>query len=773
MVHRESDRPNFQPNSNYLRTKRVVARYLYQIIVGCNDPNCSKVYCKTNQIKFFNGKKVKHTPAVVLAMHIAGLKGESELCNILQPLQLPLEISSQIDENEPLHSRILKPKSSLLKSSEKINIRINTWGNYHIIGGFSDLGKYHNKTYFPQEPILSIFSKSNPSEILRAYMKSRFWDSFHDNLYLSRVVINHANSAIMRYDNMHNVRRGQLNDWNLLLLHSLEHLNLNDWKYLNLQIENPIFHDNASFSKYRYALNRQTINSWLPGSKYAPISFETRISNFQTDDSNMSFQCHFPESKLAPTVEEYFHNRLCQPLYSFNTDFNHITLLQPAHRVMLPYNTRVAMLKFLCFRRMSLAIQRVKLAAVSCSNLDGLRDNSIDADWVMPREGPLYIPIPLHIYIERGNLFSDFKSIINQNAMYEVTYLPMKVELGGGEIGVDEGGVLAEFFHELGKEIMSKDEGFFEYDGSSFKAWFNPFSTKSEAEYTYIGYAMGLAVHNGCTIGVELPILFYRLLKNYAVSNRDDIKMFSDFSKQHISSWEFFSISDLKDVFPVYYTSFKNLKKTPENIISASLSFSLTLTEPSGKEIMIDFGDSGKDNQVTAENFDIYVKKFTHALYLGLYSSKIARIFSVLLDIFPSSLIDLFSAKELKVLFEGEHDIAVSDLKKVIRYQGFNYNSADESKTSDTIRYFWKIVDKMQLSRRSQLLKFITGTDSIPQGIWDDFKITIQANGVNTDSLPTASVCTSTLLLPRYTSMDKLETSLGIALDNSSGFGLR
>jgi len=52
-------------------------------------------------------------------------------------------------------------------------------------------------------------------------------------------------------------------------------------------------------------------------------------------------------------------------------------------------------------------------------------------------------------------------------------------------------------------------------------------------------------------------------------------------------------------------------------------------------------------------------------------------------------------------------------------------------------------------------------------------KLIISRNGPDTEHLPTAHTCFNVLLLPDYSSREKLLNKLAIAINNAEGFGLR
>ncbi len=91
-------------------------------------------------------------------------------------------------------------------------------------------------------------------------------------------------------------------------------------------------------------------------------------------------------------------------------------------------------------------------------------------------------------------------------------------------------------------------------------------------------------------------------------------------------------------------------------------------------------------------------------------------------------------------------------------------------------------------------MKFTTGTDRCPHGGLSELKLTIARNGPDTEKyfniltsfyllnrliisngilrLPTAHTCFNVLLLPEYSSKQKLKEKLLKAIQYSRGFGL-
>ena len=106
-------------------------------------------------------------------------------------------------------------------------------------------------------------------------------------------------------------------------------------------------------------------------------------------------------------------------------------------------------------------------------------------------------------------------------------------------------------------------------------------------------------------------------------------------------------------------------------------------------------------------------------------------------------------------------------------------------------RNFWIILKNFTTKQKRKFLRFTTGSDRAPYVLFfflflirqrikyfsigglARLRLIISRNGPDTDRLPTAHTCFNALLLPDYSSLEKLQEKLSIAIDNAEGFGLR
>lgn len=91
---------------------------------------------------------------------------------------------------------------------------------------------------------------------------------------------------------------------------------------------------------------------------------------------------------------------------------------------------------------------------------------------------------------------------------------------------------------------------------------------------------------------------------------------------------------------------------------------------------------------------------------------------------------------------------------------------------SQYIQDFWSIVHAMPSEDKHKLLEFTTGSARVPVGGLKCLRLLITRHGPDSDRLPTSHTCFNVLLLPEYSSREKLEERLMKAINYSKGFGM-
>ncbi|KAI9709409.1 MAG: hypothetical protein M1812_007686 [Candelaria pacifica] len=168
---------------------------------------------------------------------------------------------------------------------------------------------------------------------------------------------------------------------------------------------------------------------------------------------------------------------------------------------------------------------------------------------------------------------------------------------------------------------------------------------------------------------------------------------------------------------------------------------------------------------VTNENRLQFVEDYIHWLTdisIRPQYEAFARGFFVCID---KTAVSLFNAEALQTMVEGIPDIDIDGLERVARYEE-PYDS-----TQRVIKDFWIVVKNYPLKRQRQLLEFVTASDRVPANGVGSITFVIMRAGPDSERLPSSTTCFGRLLLPEYSSREKLKTKLDAALEHTRGFG--
>ncbi|XP_072246186.1 ubiquitin-protein ligase E3A [Leuresthes tenuis] len=314
-----------------------------------------------------------------------------------------------------------------------------------------------------------------------------------------------------------------------------------------------------------------------------------------------------------------------------------------------------------------------------------------------------------------------------------------------GEQGVDEGGVSKEFFQLVLEEIFNADIGMFTYDDDTKLFWFNSSSLENEAQYTLIGIVLGLAIYNNCILDVHFPMVVYKKLMGKKGT-----------------------YLDLSDSHPLLYQSLKGLLEHTGNVEEdMMLTFQISHRDLFGNPILYDLKDQADQIPVTKENRQEFVDLYAEYIL----NRSVERQFKAFKKGFQmvtneSPLKYLFRPEEVELLICGSRKLDFEALEKATEYDG------GYSKDSQIIKDFWETVHSFGEEQKRLFLQFTTGTDRAPVGGLGKLKMIIAKNGSDTDRLPTSHTCFNALLLPEYSSKEKLRERLLKAITYAKGFGM-
>ncbi|OQE46145.1 hypothetical protein PENCOP_c001G07183 [Penicillium coprophilum] len=405
---------------------------------------------------------------------------------------------------------------------------------------------------------------------------------------------------------------------------------------------------------------------------------------------------------------------------------------------------------------------------------------------------------------------------------------PLKVQMGmdEGEEGLDHGGVQQEFFRLLMGQAFDPSHGMFVVDTRHRMSWFQPCSLEPLYKFELIGLLMSLAIYNGLTLPVNLPIAFYRKMLGLKVKHLDHIRDGWPELSHGLDTLLAWKDGDVGDIFTrTYEFSFEAFgsietidmqkinRDTPWPIASKITTPAPASTPIAGSSVWMDvpsycdpatlssttsmtteelknvtsrepasgtIAKSGSESislqppALPAEEAALVTNQNRHQFvrdYIFWLTDKsirpqfeaFQRGFNTCLD---RSALSIFSPEALKTVVEGIQSIDVKELENHTRYEG------GFSPDNRVIHDFWDIVQTYPNEKRAQLLEFVTASDRVPVNGISSIMFVIQKNGVGDSRLPTSLTCFGRLLLPEYSSRDTLAKKLDKALENAQGFGV-
>lgn len=309
-----------------------------------------------------------------------------------------------------------------------------------------------------------------------------------------------------------------------------------------------------------------------------------------------------------------------------------------------------------------------------------------------------------------------------------------------GEIGHDSGGVKVEFFHCLFEEMTRPEYGMFTYPEEASYMWF-PVRPKFEKKrYFFFGVLCGLSLFNFNVANIPFPLALFKKLLNQAPS-LEDLKELSPVLGKSLQTLLDDEGDDFGEVFYIYFNV--HWDKNDVDLI------------PNGRCIIVDQTNK-RDYVSKCVNyiFNISVKAVYEEFQRGFYK------------VCEKDIIEFFHPEELKDVIVGNTDYDWETFEKNAHYEEGYDNS------HPTIVMFWKALHKLTLEEKKKFLVFLTGTDRIQVKGLKNMKITFCCpENMNEKDPIRAQTCISVLYLPKYSTMERVEEALQVAINNSRGFG--
>eukprot|EP01132_Coremiostelium_polycephalum_P003196 gene3196-4002_t len=340
-----------------------------------------------------------------------------------------------------------------------------------------------------------------------------------------------------------------------------------------------------------------------------------------------------------------------------------------------------------------------------------------------------------HLIPQTLNWIQKFKTV-NKNELKK----ELKIQFIG-EDGIDQGGVQKEFFQLVVRSIFNPQFGMFTYNESTRTFWFNP-DSEDFVEFELIGIILGLALYNTVILDVHFPLVIYKKLLNLKIG-----------------------FEDIESIEPMIYQSLVKLRESEEDV-SSWMTYFCVQREKFGQAYVHELKKGGEDIVVDNSNRDEYLKLYADYLLNDSVSAQWNAFYKGFRMVCDSQFLKLLRAEELADLICGVEDLDFGELEKIAVYEG-GYSTNDT-----TIRFFWQVLHGLNADLKRKFLFFTTGSDRVPYGGLKKLGFSITKTA-DSDRLPSAHTCFNALILPAYTSKEKLEDRLLKALHNAEGFGLR
>ncbi|EHB14587.1 Putative E3 ubiquitin-protein ligase HERC5 [Heterocephalus glaber] len=346
--------------------------------------------------------------------------------------------------------------------------------------------------------------------------------------------------------------------------------------------------------------------------------------------------------------------------------------------------------------------------------------------------------------VRRRHLIED---VLNQLSRFENEDLRRELWVSfSGEIGYNLEGVKTEFFYCLFEEMTRPEYGMFTYPEDASYMWF-PVRPKFEKKrYFFFGILCGLSLFNCNVANIPFPLALFKKLLNQMPSLEDLKELSPGLGK----SLQALMDDEGRDFGEVYYIYF--------NVVHLCLQVHWDRHDrdlvPNGSGIPVN--QTNKKDYVSKcvdYIFNISIKAIYDEFQRGFYK------------VCDKEIIGVFHPEELRDVIVGNTDYDWETFEKNASYEE-GYNNSHP-----TIVMFWEALRKLTLEEKKKFLVFLTGTDRLQ--IKDKtMKIRFCCpENLNEEDPMTAQSCFSVLYLPKYSTMERVEEALQVAINNTRGFG--
>jgi hypothetical protein len=327
---------------------------------------------------------------------------------------------------------------------------------------------------------------------------------------------------------------------------------------------------------------------------------------------------------------------------------------------------------------------------------------------------------------------------------FQVTFL--------GEIAMDAGGLLREWFTVLMRKFFSEEFGLLEPSKSSCVSYYFKPSIKPARikEFNLLGKVVAKALFEKTPIYCPLNRIIFKQLVQEKPSLEDLMYYDEDLHKSLIFLRD-------NDITGIFFESF------------------LTPQVDNTDKTRVELRPGGSEEQVNEDNKQEYLSLLLEYIIQKSIAEPLAAFLEGFYYVIPKEYISVLTADEVELIICGLPYIDLQEWQDFTEYRG------DLNKSHETVKMFWKVLNDFSQDELSQLILFVTGTPRLPvEGFsslrttrGDPARFTIEPVPYSQGVLPRAHTCFNRLDLPLYPNIEEMRASLVNVLKNHTfGFGI-
>uniref|UniRef100_A0A8D2L2Y6 HECT and RLD domain containing E3 ubiquitin protein ligase family member 6 n=1 Tax=Varanus komodoensis TaxID=61221 RepID=A0A8D2L2Y6_VARKO len=356
------------------------------------------------------------------------------------------------------------------------------------------------------------------------------------------------------------------------------------------------------------------------------------------------------------------------------------------------------------------------------------------------KQSELPKPTRLFLKVRRHNLVED--ALYKLSQVEDSCLRKLLVIQFEGEMPVYEAGsILSEFFLLVFEKMIRPEYKMFMYSEKNSPVWFPPRPSLDKSKYFLFGVLCGLCMFNRVIAYVPFPLATFKKL----VGKKP-------------------SLDDLKELSPAIGKSLQEILDYEHEDIEEKLQ---TCYSISWDNVVVDLIQNGSAITVNNKNKKKFVAKYVDYVF----NTSVEEIFKEFrrgfYKVVGESIAGFFEPQELMDVMIGNTSYDWNAYEKNAEY------CAIYSPTHPTIKMFWEAFHALTLDDKKGFLLFVAGSDRVPMNGMNSLKLRIYHWNCSPpdDYIPQAISCHHILLLPNYSTTEKLKKKILQAIENNQGFG--